>query len=228
MSTPSVTARWRRTAAVHSGSRSGRPRCTDESTDTHMAVAARVGICPSVCPVPSCAPCPHAQTISRSGRLPSRSRRTAHPSHVQPLRLRAAPGACWTAAVGSNGHTHLGARLAGSPHSDRGTYRSRACTCEPALAASRCGGGVAACLLIVVPRVILSLFWSPTPNSISFDPPPYPTVLVGTQKQHADMGVRAERESTASFVDCCTGLDLVLELNFRGSFGEGAVRDDPV
>jgi len=37
-----------------------------------------------------------------------------------------------------------------------------------ALAASRCGAASRpAKFLIVVPRVILSLFWSPTPNSIS-------------------------------------------------------------
>ena len=39
-----VIKRWRRTADVHSGSRSGRPRCTDENEDTQMAVVARVDI----------------------------------------------------------------------------------------------------------------------------------------------------------------------------------------
>jgi hypothetical protein len=32
----------RRTADVHSGSRSGRPRCTDEQSDTNMTVVARI------------------------------------------------------------------------------------------------------------------------------------------------------------------------------------------
>ena len=150
MSTPSVITRWRRTAAVHSGSRSGRPRCTDESANTHMAVAVRVHLslclsCPIVCAV---SPCTGHQPL-RSHPPLQPSHRT-HPSRSHPLRHHAALGACCNAPAGPAWATYHYTRLTGSLHSDHGPYRSRACTYEPALAASRCGGGVAARSLIVV------------------------------------------------------------------------------
>ena len=39
-----VLRRWRVSEAVHSGSRRGRPRCTDEATDTAIAFTARVDV----------------------------------------------------------------------------------------------------------------------------------------------------------------------------------------
>ena len=185
-STPSVTARWGRTAAMHSGSRSGRQRCTDESTDTQMAV--RVAICPSVRSVPSCAPCPHAQTISRSGRLPSCSHGTAllpltctrTPCATVPRRVPVAmhqpdPNGPLTIAHASQGHhTAITGRIAAA-HSRMGArwlQVGAVAASQPALSSSWARDHV--------------LVLASHSYSISYCPPPHPAVVAVTKKQHAE------------------------------------------
>jgi len=168
-----------------------------------MAVAARVIICPSVCPVPSCAPCPHAQTISRYGHILRCNRRTALipltrsrcatvPPMVRVAMHQPDPHGPPTIAHASQGHyTSIAGRIAAAHARLGARWLQVAAVAEsrPALSSSLKRDHV---------LVLASHLYS-----ISSDPPPHPTVLVGTKERHSDMRERAQSESTASFVDCC-------------------------